>query len=60
VIERLNRELARAVFSPNVKKAFSDTAFVPMKSTPEQAVQTVERDVKIWGPLLSSLGIKPD
>jgi hypothetical protein len=31
-----------------------------MKSTPEQAVQTVERDVKIWGPLLSSLGIKPD
>ena len=60
VIERLNRELARAVFSPNVKKAFSDVAFVPMTSTPEQAVQVVERDVKAWGPLLSSLGIKPD
>lgn len=60
IIDRLNRELARAVFSPNVKKPFSETAFVPMTSTPEQAVQMVERDVKEWGPLLNSLGIKPD
>jgi tripartite-type tricarboxylate transporter receptor subunit TctC len=60
IVSRLNRELARAVFSPGVKKAFADTAFVPISSTPEQAVRTVERDIKIWGPILKSLGIKPD
>ena len=60
IINRLNRELARAVHSPNVRKAFADTAFVPITSTPEEAAQIVDRDVKTWGPLLKSFGIKPD
>ena len=60
VIDRLNRELARAVFSPNVKKAFADNAFVPMTSTPEQLVQIVDRDLKFWAPVLKSLGVKQE
>jgi tripartite-type tricarboxylate transporter receptor subunit TctC len=60
IVERLNRELSKAVYSPNVKKAFSDNAFVPLTSTPEQLVTIVDRDLKLWKPLLAKIGIKPE
>ena len=60
IIDRLNRELSKAVFSPNVKKPFADNAFVPLTSTPEQLVQIVDRDLKYWGPVLKSLGVKQE
>jgi tripartite-type tricarboxylate transporter receptor subunit TctC len=60
IIERLNRELSRAVHSPNVKKAFADNAFVPLTSTPDELTQIVERDLKFWRPVLKSLGVKQE
>ncbi len=60
IVDRLNRELSHAVYSPNVKKAFADNAFVPMTGTPEQLVQIVDRDLKFWGPLLARIGIKAE
>ncbi len=60
VVERLNRELSKAVYSPNVKKIFADNAFVPLTSTPEELVQIVNRDLKYWRPVLERLGIKPE
>ena len=60
VIERLNRELSKAVFAPGVKKPFADNAFVPLTSTPEQLVQIVDRDLKYWGPVLKSLGVQQE
>ncbi len=60
VVERLNRELSKAVYSPNVKKIFADNAFVPLTSTPEELVQIVNRDLKYWRPVLERLGIKAE
>ncbi len=60
IVERLNRELSKAVFSPSVKKPFADNAFVPLTSTPEQLVQIVDRDLKYWAPVLKSLGVQQE
>ena len=60
IIDRLNRELGRAVHAPSVNKPFADNAFVAMTSTPDELRAIVERDIKQWGPILASLGIKPE
>ncbi len=60
IVDRLNRELSKAVYSPNVKKPFQENAFVPLTSTPEQLVSIVDRDLKVWKPILDKLGIKPE
>ena len=60
LVDRLNRELSRAVVAPSVKKPFADNAFVPLTSTPEQLVQIVDRDLKYWAPVLQSLGVKQE
>ena len=60
IVDRLNKELAKAVHSPNVKKALTDNAFVPLTSSPDELRRIVDRDIKQWGPILASLGIKPE
>jgi tripartite-type tricarboxylate transporter receptor subunit TctC len=60
IIDRLNKELARAVQAPGVRKPFSENAFVPLTSTPEELTRIIDRDIKQWGPILASLGIKPE
>ncbi|MFM9968890.1 MAG: Bug family tripartite tricarboxylate transporter substrate binding protein [Burkholderiales bacterium] len=60
IIDRLNRELSKAVYAPGVKKPFADNAFVPLTSTPEQLVQIVDRDIKYWGPVLKALGVQQE
>ncbi len=60
IVDRLNRELSKAVFAPGVKKPFADNAFVPLTSTPEQLAQIVDRDLKYWGPVLKSLGVQQE
>jgi tripartite-type tricarboxylate transporter receptor subunit TctC len=60
IVERLNRELSKAVIAPGVKKPFADNAFVPLTSSPEQLVQIVDRDLKYWAPVLKSLGVQQE
>ena len=60
IVERLNRELSKAVMAPSVKKPFADNAFVPLTSSPEQLVQIVDRDLKYWAPVLKSLGVQQE
>jgi tripartite-type tricarboxylate transporter receptor subunit TctC len=60
IVDRLNRELSKAVYSPNVKKAFADNAFVPLTSTPDELTRIVDRDLKFWAPVLKSLGVKQE
>ncbi len=60
IVDRLNRELSKAVIAPGVKKPFADNAFVPLTSSPEQLVQIVDRDLKYWAPVLKSLGVQQE
>jgi len=60
IVDRLNRELSKAVVAPSVKKPFADNAFVALASTPDQLVQIVDRDLKYWAPVLKSLGVQQE
>ncbi len=60
VIDRLNRELVRAVGAPPVKRVLAENASVPMSGTPEQAAQIIGADIRTWGEIIPQLGIKPD
>ncbi len=60
IVDRLNRELARAVAVPGVKRVLAEVASMPMSESPERAAQIINADIKTWGELIPSLGIKPD
>ena len=60
VVERLNRELIRAVGAPQVVRVLAENASLPMSGTPAQAAQIIGADIKTWGEIIPSLGIKPD
>ena len=47
IVDRLNRELSRAVVAPSVKKPFAENAFVPLTSTPEQLGQIDRKSTRL-------------
>ena len=60
IITRLQREVARAVANPEVKKRFLDAGVEPVGSTPEEYAATIRREQVKWGKLIRELGIKED
>jgi tripartite-type tricarboxylate transporter receptor subunit TctC len=60
IVNRLNKELTRAVTSPESTKVYDKMGFVQVTSTPEQLAQKIDRETKMWGALIKRLGIKPE
>jgi len=60
IIARLQREVARAVANPEVKKRFLDAGVEPVGSTPEEYAATIRREQAKWGKLIRELGIRED
>ena len=52
VIERLQKEIASAVNSPDVKKKLADLNVDAQASTPEQAAALLASDIKRWGDVI--------
>jgi tripartite-type tricarboxylate transporter receptor subunit TctC len=60
VIERLHREIARAVALPEVANVYLQTSIVAAATSPEELASTIRRDQEIWGPLIRKLDIRED
>jgi tripartite-type tricarboxylate transporter receptor subunit TctC len=60
IIERLNREIVKAVALPEVRKVYGSLNMQPVTTSPEQFAQMIKNDVERWGPLIKSLGITLD
>ena len=60
VVARLNAELVKAAETPAAKKGYEAISMVPNTSTPEEFAQLIRRDIAMWGPLIKSLGRKPE
>jgi len=60
VIAVLNRELARALASPDVKERFAQIGFVPVGSSPEQFAELIKSDTANWGKVIRAGNLKPD
>src|SRR3954466_5233372 len=59
IVARLNSEIARALFLPEVKKRMDDIAVEVASSSPEELGERMRRDADKWGAIIKSIGITP-
>jgi len=59
IVTKLNGEIARALFLPEVKKRMDDIAVEVASSTPEELGERMRKDAENWGRIIKSIGITP-
>jgi len=59
IVSKLNSEIARALFLPEVKGRMDAIAVEVASSTPEELGERMRRDADKWGGIIKSIGITP-
>ena len=59
IVARLNAEICRILFLPDVKKGMADIAVEVAKSSPEELAALTRADADKWGNIIKQLGITP-
>jgi tripartite-type tricarboxylate transporter receptor subunit TctC len=59
IVARLNAEIKRALFLPEVKSRMADIAVEVASSTPEELAARMRNDAEKWGGVIKSIGIVP-
>ena len=59
LVGRLNAEISRALFIPEVKQRMADIAVEVASSTPAELAARMRADAVKWGGIIKSLGIAP-
>jgi tripartite-type tricarboxylate transporter receptor subunit TctC len=57
IVARLNAEISRILFLPDVKKKMADIAVEVAKMTPEELGTLTHNDAEKWGKLIKELGV---
>ncbi len=57
IVAKLNAEIGRILFLPDVKKKMADIAVEVARLTPEELGELTRRDAEKWGALIRELGI---
>ena len=60
VIDRMNREFARAMSTPAIRDQYESLGRIVSTGTPKQMTETIAEEVPRWRRLVESSGIKPD
>ena len=58
LVERLNREIVRALANPEAVSALQKTGVEPQSSSPEEFARYIEREYHVWGKVVKEAGIK--
>ncbi len=58
IIERLNREIVKALGAPDVKELLAKQGLEPRPSSPEELGRTIEREYQTWGRVVKEAGIR--
>ena len=58
IIDRLNREIVKALANPQVVAALHKTGTEPKSSTPEEFAAYIKREYDTWGKVVKEAGIK--
>jgi tripartite-type tricarboxylate transporter receptor subunit TctC len=58
VVERLNREIVKALASREAVAALNKTGVEPQSSTPAEFARYIEREYQTWGKVVKDAGIK--
>ena len=59
-VDRLNRELTRALANPETVAQMYKTGVEPQSSTPAEFAKYIEREYTTWGKVVKEAGIKPE
>ena len=60
IVDRLHQEVVKAQAQPKVKEIFASSAAEAGTMTPAQLKQYIAAEVKAWGDIVSSVGLKID
>ena len=60
IVARLNKELQRALRTPEVQKRLGDVGMEVLPTTSEEMAALMRKDQKFWVPLIRKLGISVD
>ena len=60
ILNRIQREVARALANAELKKRFFEAGVEGVGSTPEEYAATIRRESAKWGKLIRDLGIRED
>jgi tripartite-type tricarboxylate transporter receptor subunit TctC len=60
IIAVLNRELAKALASADIKERFATIGFVPVASSPEDAADLLKSDTENWMKVIRAGNLKPE
>jgi len=59
IVTKLNSEIARALFLPEVKSRMDAIAVEVASSSPEELGERMRKDAEKWGGIIKSIGITP-
>lgn len=60
IILVLNREIAKALASPDIKERFAVSGFVPVGSSPEEFSALIKSDMDTWSKVIRAGNLRPD
>jgi tripartite-type tricarboxylate transporter receptor subunit TctC len=60
IVAALNRELARALASPEIRERFAVLGFTPVASSPEEFLALIKSDMETWSKVIRAGHLKPD
>ena len=58
IIEKLNAACVQISRMPDLQKTFSDQAAVSVASTPDQFRAFIQKEIKVWGDMIKSVGVE--
>lgn len=59
-VERLQREIARILFAPEVREKITAQGFEVVANTPREFARQVREEVELYGRVVRDAKIKPD
>lgn len=60
VVRRLNTALHQALNAPDIVEFLLSSGVEPAPGTPQELAAALERDMKVWGPIVKSIGFTAD
>jgi tripartite-type tricarboxylate transporter receptor subunit TctC len=60
IVTLLQREIAKATASPDLKERFVSLGFTPVGNTPEEFAAFIRSEMETWGKVIRAGNLKPD
>jgi tripartite-type tricarboxylate transporter receptor subunit TctC len=60
IVDRLNRDLVKALGTPEIREQLLNNGMEPQPSTPEELARYMEREYETWGRVVKEAGIQAE